>query len=134
MSAFTTSEIEYLNGQRLARLATVGVNGEPHVVPVGFRYNPGTDTIDIGGLAIAGSKKYRDVQRDGRAAVVIDDVLPPWQPRGIEIRGKAETVSTGGKEINERFAPEVIRVTPGRIVAWGIEGDPYHPNSRTVNS
>ena len=49
MSKFTPAEIEYLQSQRLGRLATVNEKGDPHVVPVGFRYNPELDTIDIGG-------------------------------------------------------------------------------------
>ena len=52
MSAFTPAEIAYLQSQRLGRLATVNAAGEPHVVPVAFRYNPELDTIDIGGQSI----------------------------------------------------------------------------------
>jgi pyridoxamine 5'-phosphate oxidase family protein len=33
MSVFTDSELEYLAGQRLGRIATVGADGQPHVVP-----------------------------------------------------------------------------------------------------
>ncbi len=40
MSGFTPAEIEYLREGRLGRLATVDGSGRPHVVPVGFRYNP----------------------------------------------------------------------------------------------
>ena len=40
MSAFTEKEIEYLRGQRLGRMATVGRDGSPHVVPVGFGSAP----------------------------------------------------------------------------------------------
>ena len=40
MSTFTEKEIEYLRGQPLGRLATVGRDGSPHVVPVGFRPEP----------------------------------------------------------------------------------------------
>jgi pyridoxamine 5'-phosphate oxidase family protein len=63
-SAFTPAEIAYLQSQRLGRLATVGPDGQPHVVPVGFHYNPELDTIDIGGHDFAKRKKFRDVQRD----------------------------------------------------------------------
>jgi hypothetical protein len=49
MSAFSHAEIDYLGSQRLGRLATVGKDGVPHVVPDAFRYNPDADTIDIGG-------------------------------------------------------------------------------------
>ena len=60
-------------------------------------------------------------------------MLPPWQPRMIEIRGKATTRGEGGKEINERFAPEIIRIAPTRIVAFGIDGDAQAgANSRDV--
>lgn len=93
MSVFTESELRYLlGGRRLARLATVGKDGTPHVIPVVCRYNREHDAIDIGGLRLQRSKKYRDVSRTGRAAVVIDDVLPPWRPRGVEIRGRAEAL------------------------------------------
>ncbi len=132
MSNFTPEEIEYLKSQRLGRLATVNAAGEPHVVPVGFRYNAELDTIDIGGRNITQSKKFRDVSRNGRAALVVDDVLPPWQPRGIEVRGRAEIVATGGQEIVSSFVPEIIRVFPTRIISWGLEGDAYHSNSRSV--
>jgi hypothetical protein len=49
MSVFTPREIAYLHSQVLGRLATTGRDGQPHVVPVAFRYNPDEDTIDIGG-------------------------------------------------------------------------------------
>jgi pyridoxamine 5'-phosphate oxidase family protein len=132
MSVFTPAEIEYLKGQRLGRLATVNSKGEPHVVPVSFRYNPELDTIDIGGRNIAQSKKFRDAARYGRVAFVVDDVLPPWKPRGIEIRGRAEVFSTGGQEIVASFAPELIRVYPARIIGWGIDSEGYLPLSRII--
>lgn len=116
MSHFTNAELEYLGGgeRRLARLATVGTDGVPHVAPVGFAHDPDADTIDIGGHHLERTKKYRDVRRDGRVAVVIDDVLPPWRPRGIEVRGRADAVGE----------PEPrIRIHPERIISWGIESD-----------
>ena len=80
MSVFRDAEIQYLGSQRLGRLATVGHDGMPHVVPVTFRYNPDADTIDIGGHDFAQRKKFRDVKRMGMAALVVDDVLPPGSP------------------------------------------------------
>ncbi len=88
MSAFTPAEIEYLQGQQLGRLATANASGEPHVVPTSFRYNAELDTIDSGGHNLGKSKKFRDAARTGRAAFVVDDVLPPWQARGVEVRGR----------------------------------------------
>jgi pyridoxamine 5'-phosphate oxidase family protein len=128
VSAFSDAEIDYLDSQRLGRLATVGTDGMPHVVPVAFRYNPDTDSIDIGGHDFAKRKKFRDVERTGVAALVVDDVLPPWQPRAVEVRGRAITLDTGGKAIMERFDDPIIRITPRRIVSWGLE-DGFHARS-----
>ncbi len=124
MSVFTPVEIAYLKDQRLARIATIGPDGQPHVVPVGFHYNPDTDTIDIGGHDFAKRKKYRDVQQNPHVALVVDDIasVNPWTVRGIEIRGEAEVLETGGKDIRPNFDAEMIRIHPRRIVSWGIDG------------
>ena len=115
MSAFTDSELAYLaNVHLLARIATVGKDGTPHVAPVGWTYNAEHDTIDISGHSLERTKKYRDVLRTGRAAVVIDDVLPPWKPRGVEIRGRAEALDQPAS---------LIRIHPERLVSWGIESE-----------
>ena len=132
MSVFTEKEIEYLRDQRLGRLATVNANGEPHVVPVAFRYNDEMDAIDIGGHNFAKSKKYRDARTTGRAAFVVDDVLPPWRARGVEVRGRADVLGTGGEEIGPGFDEDMIRIFPERIVGWGIESDAFSRNSRSV--
>lgn len=124
MSAFTPDEIAYLQGQRLGRLATVGADGQPHVVPVGFRYNAELDTIDIGGHGgFARRKKFRDVQSNGRVAFVVDDLasINPWRARGIEIRGEAAILETGGQEIMPGFDPEIFRIHPRRVISWGLD-------------
>ncbi len=126
MSVFTEKEIEYLRGRRLGRLATVGADGGPHVVPLGFKYNEGLDTIDIGGHSLVESKKFRDVAATGRAALVVDDVPPgdDWRPRGIEVRGSAEALATEDEAL--------IRLHPERIVGWGLDSNAFRPNSRSV--
>jgi pyridoxamine 5'-phosphate oxidase family protein len=124
MSVFTEKEREYLlSGVRLGRLATVGSDGTPHVVPTAFRYNPDHDTIDIGGHDFAKRKKYRDVLTNPKVAFVVDDIasVSPWRVRGIEIRGEAEVLDLGGTELMQGFAPEMFRINPKRIVSWGLE-------------
>ncbi len=133
MSRFTEKEIEYLQSQRLARLATIGANGDLHVVPLAFRYNPEYDTIDIGGHNFAHSKKYRDALRHGRVALVVDDVLPPWRPRFVEVRGTVEAFGIGGKDINSGFDPEMLRITPTHIVSIGINDAVVMPAQGQVN-
>ena len=133
MSKFTPEEIAYLQSQRLGRLATVSEKGEPHVVPVGFRYNPEQDSIDIGGHNIVPTKKYRDAVRYGRVAFVVDDVLLPWKPRMIEVRGTVQGLPEGGKAIVEAFSPEILRITPTRIISFGLNSDIVRPGEGRVD-
>ena len=115
MSVFTDAERAYLaGGRQLARLATVSADGTPHVVPVSFLYNAVRDTIDIGGRDLERTRKFRDVARSGRVAIVVDDLLStdPWHPRGIEVRGRGEAIA---------MPTPLIRIHPERIVTWGLE-------------
>ena len=134
MSVFTDEEIEYLKSQLLGRLATVGPDGQPHVVPVSLRYNADLVTIDIGGHDFARRKKYQDVQRNPRVAFLVDDMVSvdPWRPRGIEVRGEAEVLTSGGEALGPGFAPDMFRIRPRRIVSWGIMGSVV-PAGRSVS-
>jgi pyridoxamine 5'-phosphate oxidase family protein len=131
MSVFTKNELDYMSEQRLGRFATVDMDGNPHVVPVGFRHNPETDTIDIGGHNIARTRKWRDVGIHPRVAFVIDDVLPPWRPRSIEILADAELLESGGEDFARGLDPQIIRIHPVKIIAWGID---EQRQSRKVNA
>jgi pyridoxamine 5'-phosphate oxidase family protein len=134
MSIFTPAEIAYLQSQRLARIAT-SADGQPHVVPVAFRYNPETDTIDVGGHGFAQRKKFRDVQRNPRVAIVVDDLasVDPWRARMLEVRGQAEVLPAGGDSLGPGFDPEMFRIRPRRIVSVGIDGEgPFVTNARSV--
>jgi pyridoxamine 5'-phosphate oxidase family protein len=124
MSTFSDAELTYLQGERrLARLATVGPDGTPHVTPIGmWSLDPDTGVVEVTGHDFAATKKFRDATRTHRATIVIDDVLPPFQPRGVEIRGRAEAISKPNP---------VIRIHPERIVGWGL--DPGRRNARDVD-
>jgi len=71
---FTDAQNGYLASQRLGRLATIGPDGSPQVKPVGFRYNPELGTVDVTGFNTATSQKFRNVRRNGRATLVVDDI------------------------------------------------------------
>jgi pyridoxamine 5'-phosphate oxidase family protein len=125
VSVFREAELRYLaGGRQLGRIATVGVDGTPHVVPVGWIYNAARDAIEVGGHELDRTKKFRDVARTGRAAIVIDDLAStdPWRPRGIEIRGRGEAIA---------LPTPLIRIHPERIVSWGLEA---RGHARTVGS
>ncbi len=141
MSVFTDTELRYMRSQRLGRLATVGPDGMPHVVPLLFRHDAETDTMVIGsGYDMAASKKYRDVERTGRATLLIDDLAStnPWAPRGIEIRGHAVAIESGGAELGRRLRvgfemdDAYLRIEPQRIVSWGLVDGARRPSARNV--
>jgi len=117
MSVFTEAELAYLRSERrLARIATVAADGTPHVTPVGWSLADGDTVVEVGGIALESTKKFRDVRRGGRAAIVIDDIasVDPWHVRGVEICGRAEALAEPGRS--------VIRIHPRRVLSWGLDG------------
>ena len=59
--------VDFLRENHLATLTTLRADGSPHVVPVGFAYDPADRTVRI--ITAAGSRKARNAERGGRAAV-----------------------------------------------------------------
>lgn len=124
MASLTAAQISYLASQRLGRIATAGADGKPHVVPTSFRYNPDLGTVDVGGFHVDTTKKFRDVQANPHAALVVDDLVSvdPWTPRMLEIRGRAEAIETGGTALlGGGFGEAFIRIHPEKINSFGIE-------------
>ena len=86
-------EYNYLKSQRLARIATATRSSEekeviqPDVVPVGFDFNG--EYFYIGGMNLVKSTKYKNVQKNNKVAVIIDDLktVDPWDPMGMRIYG-----------------------------------------------
>jgi len=134
----TATEIDYLAGQPIGRLATAQPDGTLQVNPVGFAYNATTGTIDIGGYSMSSSRKYRNVADNGRVAFVVDDVVStsPWRVRFLEIRGRAEVV---GEPVDSasRVDGAIIRIHPHRIISFALDTPDLEPHqirshSRTV--
>ena len=120
MSVFSKDELDYLADRRLGRLATIGADGLPHVVPLGWSYNPALDTIDVGGRDLARTRKFRNVRANPKVALVIDDVLPPWRPRCVMVRGEAEALEEATSADGERLGP-IIRIHPTQVISWGLD-------------
>lgn len=120
MSVFSDKELEYLADRRLGRLATIDASGMPHVVPLGWTYNKALDTVDVSGRDFARSKKFRNVRGNPKVALVIDDVLPPWRPRCVMVRGEAEALDEAISADGESLGA-IIRITPTEVLSWGLE-------------
>ena len=123
MTELTQAQIDYLASRRLGRIATAGADGRPHVVPTSFRYNAELGSIDAGGMHVATTKKYRDVQANPWAAIVVDDgvATDPVPPRMLEIRGRAEAIPDGGADLGPGFGGGFIRIRPTKINSFGID-------------
>lgn len=124
MPSLTDAQIAYLASQRLGRIATTGADGRPHVVPTSFRYNAELGTVDVGGYHVDTTKKYRDVQANPFAAIVVDDLVSvdPWTPRMLEVRGRAEAIATGGAALFGRgFGEAFIRIHPDKVNSFGLD-------------
>ena len=112
MGAFTDPELHYLNTQPLMRFASASPQGRPDIAAVAF----GVDGDDIvtSGFDIRKTVRYRNIDKNPRASVVIDDLAStdPWAPRGIKVFGSVV--------IEDDTAGQRFRITPEVIWSWGI--------------
>jgi pyridoxamine 5'-phosphate oxidase family protein len=67
------------------------------------------------------TRKFRNVRTNPHVGFVVDDVLPPWRPRCVTVRGDAEAVDEHRPDGSRRA---VIRITPHHVTSWGVpDGD-----------
>jgi pyridoxamine 5'-phosphate oxidase family protein len=128
-SIFSQKEIEYLKSQRLARIATAATltqeekSIQPDVVPVGFDFDG--EYLYVGGMNLLKSTKYRNVLKNDKVAIVVDDLksIDPWEVRGIKVYGNADIITRQGgyMENTDRPNPQYIRITPKKKWSWGVE-------------
>ncbi|MDT3725488.1 PPOX class F420-dependent oxidoreductase [Streptomyces sp. DSM 41972] len=62
------------HGTRTGKLATVRVDGRPHLAPIWFVLDGGDVVFNTGAATVKG----RNLARDGRIAVCVDDDRPPF--------------------------------------------------------
>jgi PPOX class probable F420-dependent enzyme len=120
-------------GTRTAKVATVMKNGQPHVMPVWFVL----DGLEIVFTTGANTVKGRNLQRDPRLALVVEDDEPPFA--FVHVRGRVTldedledllrfATAIGSRYMGEDRAKEfgkrnavpgelLVRVTPERVIA-----------------
>ena len=90
-------------GTRTAVLATIREDGRPHAVPIAFVL----DDDDILFLTNAETVKGRDLLRDPRVTLVVDDEVPPFGFVMIEGRAVASrdvgSVEQLARRISQRY-------------------------------
>jgi pyridoxamine 5'-phosphate oxidase family protein len=131
--SFKPHEIEFMKAADLGRLATVAPDGTPQNSPVGFTYNETLGTIDIVGYHMSRSRKFRNLATNNAVAFVVDDIASrdPWRVRCLEIRGTAEQaeIDSAPTEPNgDALDSAIIRITPRRIIGFGIDDTDTEPH------
>ncbi len=127
----TDAEAAFVAARKLGRVATVGPDGMPHVVPVMYAYAEGAFWISSG----PGDRKARDIGANPRAAVVVDE--PPPVKAGVTVRGPAMLIEDGpafetaqdhlqaaGAAGRTRRAPGeqvYVRLVPTDVASWKVE-------------
>jgi PPOX class probable F420-dependent enzyme len=131
----------FLEEQRIVSVATTGPQGRPHLVPLWYVPDGG----ELIGWTYAKSQKARNLERDPRATLQIEDGVQYDQLRGVmlecdvEIERDAQAVAERyGMPLFSRYAadggdpgPEVramvekqapkrvgLRFRPTRVVSW----------------
>ncbi|HYI98963.1 MAG TPA: TIGR03618 family F420-dependent PPOX class oxidoreductase [Thermoleophilaceae bacterium] len=133
----------FLDEQRIVQVATVGPKGRPHLVPLWYFVEDGGDDPVLRGWTYAASQKAKNLARDPRATISIDDGVQYQELRGammecdVEVTHEPDGVADYGVALFERYgpggelAPEVremvlkqaqkrvgLRFVPTRVVTW----------------
>jgi len=123
-----------LGGTKTGKLATVRQDGRPHVVPVWFHMDGDKIVFNTG----KGSVKARNILRDPRVSITVDDQAPPYSFVTVEgtvsiSEDREETLHwatrIGGRymgqdraeEFGKRNATEgelTVKITPSKILAY----------------
>jgi nitroimidazol reductase NimA-like FMN-containing flavoprotein (pyridoxamine 5'-phosphate oxidase superfamily) len=130
MVRLTGKEREFLEKNEVCRLATSDRSGVPHVVPVCYIFHRGAVYI----ATDYGTKKFRNVKENPRAALVVDTYKPH---RAVLIQGRVEILERGEefREVRELFyrrfkwarddpwgegeAP-ILKIIPEKKLSWGL--------------
>jgi len=126
---------EFVQWERVCRVATTGAAGIPHVVPVCHALSGGKLLIASGDNA----RKVKNIAENARVTVVVDAYSDTWSTlRGVMIQGRARLIARGprfrrGRDLLYRKYPQypkeaalspsdsvIIEVTPTRVFSWGF--------------
>lgn len=131
--------IDFVNNQRVGRLATADARGNPHVVPVCFVLTDSTLYITIDEKPKQAStrplKRLRNVLENPSVAFVADRYAEDWTQLGwVMLRGRAEILDGGAEHdraqdlLRERYPQyramqladlPVIALRVERVSSWG---------------
>lgn len=116
----TPEQLLFVEERHLATLTTLRPDGTPHVVPIGFSYDPASATVRI--ITRAGSRKVANARAGGRAAVCQVDRGRWLTLEGVvSVRDDEEGVALAVAGYTRRY--QAPRPTTERRVALEIAVD-----------
>jgi len=106
--------LDFLTERHLATLTTLRADGTPHVVPVGFTYEPETRLARV--ITSGESVKARNAGRDGAVAALCQVDRARWLTLSGPIRVSTDRADVA--DAVERYAGRYRqpRVNPRRVV------------------
>jgi PPOX class probable F420-dependent enzyme len=126
----------FLGEKMVMQCATVGPHGRPHMVPLWFV----GDASELRGWTYAKSQKARNLERDPRATVGLEDGVQYHELRGVtfecdvRLSRDPQEVEHFGLELFDRYAGELNDEIRAMVAAQATKrvGLTFHP-TRTVS-
>jgi PPOX class probable F420-dependent enzyme len=138
MAELSPEQVLFLDGQRVARLATVDEHGKPHVVPICFACVAGTVYTPIDEkpkrVGAAALRRVRNILAHPEVCLVADRYDDDWTRLAwLQVHGQASLVTDTAERsaalagLRMRYPQylrmdlesyPLIRITPTRVVAW----------------
>lgn len=117
---FTDVEYYFLDSLRHGRLVSIGPDDSPQVHPVPFIVDRDSGSIEVGGARLRETHKYKNVRRDPRVSLIVDD---PYRPSRLldEREGRSAEIH-GFAELDVRSGADIIRIRPVRVDCWNLDG------------
>jgi Pyridoxamine 5'-phosphate oxidase len=113
--AMTPAEADgFLAAERTCRVATAGLHGRPHVVPLWFAW----DGTSLWLSSVVRSQRWTDLIRDPRVAVVVDAGVDYTELRGVELSGAVVPVG----DVPRTATPDPLLAEPERLFAAKYTG------------
>jgi pyridoxamine 5'-phosphate oxidase family protein len=119
VNASVGPEPAYWAKGKLGRLTTIDATGMPHVVPSAGATTPDL-TSSTSAAATSPGAGISQCAAQPNVALVIDDVLAPWRPRSVVIRGTAEALAEAIGPDGQATGP-MIRLHPAEVISRGME-------------
>ncbi len=115
---FSAQQLRFLEKPRIGRLATVRADGRPHIAPIWFQFDMGEFLI----LTERGSQKHKNIERDPRVELCIDDERAPYHT--VIVRGHAAVEEAPEREWREQLAIHYLGDEGGRrYIAENMHGN-----------